>query len=95
MDDARRVETHLAAVGLPWRLSDIPGTLPDAERLLDYISQDKKVKRGALTFILTHGVGRSFIARDVPASEVLSFLRENHPGADRKVRSGANGKVRP
>jgi 3-dehydroquinate synthase len=79
-DDARRVEAHLAAVGLPWRLSDIQGGLPDAERLLDYISQDKKVKRGALTFILTHGVGKSFIAKDVPASEVLAFLRENHPG---------------
>jgi 3-dehydroquinate synthase len=95
MDDARRVEAHLAAVGLPWRLSDIPGGLPDAERLLDYITQDKKVKRGALTFILTHGLGKSFIARDVPASEVLSFLRENHPGTNREVRSGANGAVRP
>jgi 3-dehydroquinate synthase len=79
-DDAARVETHLREVGLPWRMADIPGSLPDAERLLAYIAQDKKVSRGALTFILTHGVGQSFIARDVPASEVLSFLRENHPG---------------
>jgi 3-dehydroquinate synthase len=79
-DDARRVEAHLAAVGLPTRMADIPGDLPDAERLLTYIAQDKKVSRGALTFILTHGIGRSFIARDVPSSEVLSFLRENHPG---------------
>ena len=62
------------------RLSDIPGALPDAERLLGYIAQDKKVARGALTFILTHGVGKAFIAKDVPSSEVLSFLRENHPG---------------
>jgi 3-dehydroquinate synthase len=79
-DDAERVETHLRTVGLPWRMADIPGELPDAERLLDYIAQDKKVTRGALTFILTRGVGRSFIARDVPASEVLSFLRYSHPG---------------
>ena len=79
-DDAARVERHLQAVGLPWRLADVPGGLPDAETLLGYIAQDKKVKRGTLTFILTRGVGRSFIARDVPASEVLSFLRENHPG---------------
>ncbi len=79
-DDAARVEAHLKAVGLPWRMADIPGSLPDAERLLGYIAQDKKVTRGALTFILTHGVGKSFIARDVPASEVLSFLKENHPG---------------
>ncbi len=79
-DDAVRVEKHLAAVGLPTRMRDIPGDLPDSERLLSYIAQDKKVTRGALTFILTHGVGRSYVARDVPASEVLSFLRENHPG---------------
>jgi 3-dehydroquinate synthase len=75
-DDARRVEAHLSAVGLPWRIGDIPGELPDAEGLMAYVAQDKKVSRGALTFILTRGVGRSFVAKDVPASEVLSFLRE-------------------
>ncbi|MDN2579744.1 3-dehydroquinate synthase [Aquibium sp. ELW1220] len=79
-DDALRVEAHLKAVGLPTRMADIPGTLPDSGRLLAYIAQDKKVSRGALTFILTHGVGKSYIAKDVPASEVLSFLEENHPG---------------
>jgi 3-dehydroquinate synthase len=79
-DDAARVETHLRDVGLPGRMADIPGELPDAERLLGYIAQDKKVSRGALTFILTRGIGQSFIAKDVPASEVLAFLRENHPG---------------
>ena len=76
-DDADRVEAHLRAVGLPWRLSDVPGELPDAERLLSYIAQDKKVTRGALTFILTRGIGQAFIARDVPSSEVLAFLTEN------------------
>jgi len=75
-DDARRVETHLTAVGLPTRPEQIPGDLPDADALLDYIAQDKKVTRGALTFILTHGIGQSFIAKDVPASEVLAFLKE-------------------
>jgi 3-dehydroquinate synthase len=79
-DDAARVEAHLLAVGLPTRVADIPGSLPGPERLLDYIRQDKKVARGALTFILTHGVGKAFIARDVPASEVLAFLKESHPG---------------
>ncbi|TGQ67403.1 3-dehydroquinate synthase [Mesorhizobium sp. M00.F.Ca.ET.186.01.1.1] len=83
-DDAARVETHLRAVGLPWRMADIAGDLPDAEALLAFITQDKKVSRGALTFILTRGIGQSFIAKDVPASEVLSFLRDNHP-ASRKA----------
>jgi 3-dehydroquinate synthase len=79
-DDAARVEKHLGEVGLPWRLSDVPGGLPDAETLFGFITQDKKVSRGALTFILTRGIGQAFIARDVPASEVMAFLRENHPG---------------
>ena len=30
-DDAERVERHLQSVGLPWRVGDIPGGLPDAE----------------------------------------------------------------
>ena len=78
-DDATRVEAHLRTVGLPTRMSEIPGTLPPAERLMDAIAQDKKVKGGKLTFILTRGIGQSFVADDVPASEVLGFLREKHP----------------
>ncbi|PDT32392.1 3-dehydroquinate synthase [Rhizobium sp. M10] len=78
-DDARRVERHLQAVGLPTRMSDIPAELPPAEVLMDAIAQDKKVKGGKLTFILTRGIGQSFVADDVPASEVISFLREKHP----------------
>jgi 3-dehydroquinate synthase len=78
-DDARRVERHLKEVGLPTRMSEIPGALPPAEVLMDAIAQDKKVKGGQLTFILTRGIGQSFVANDVPASEVLSFLKEKHP----------------
>lgn len=76
LDDADRVAHHLRAVGLPTRLQDIEGDLPDTDRLIELIGQDKKVKRGALTFILTHGVGRSFIANDVPPEEVTRFLEE-------------------
>jgi 3-dehydroquinate synthase len=78
-DDARRVEAHFRQVGLPVSISDIPGELPSAEKLMDYIAQDKKVARGALTFILTRGIGQGFIAKDVPPSAVLSFLQEKHP----------------
>ena len=92
-DDAARVEAHLRAVGLPWRMADIAGDLPDPEALLSFIAQDKKVSRGALTFILTRGIGQAFIARDVPASEVLSFLKENHPG-EQESRPGQQ-KMRP
>lgn len=75
-DDAVRVEAHLKAAGLPTRIQDIPGPLPDAETLMNFMLQDKKVEGGKLTFILTHGIGQSFIARDVPASEAQGFLRD-------------------
>ncbi|OYR20745.1 3-dehydroquinate synthase [Brucella thiophenivorans] len=76
IEDAERVEAHLKTVGLPISLKDVPGGLPDAEKLMDYIAQDKKVARGALTFILTRGIGQSFIAKDVPPAAVLEFLKE-------------------
>lgn len=78
-DDADRVRKHLKEVGLPVTIGEIPGEMPPAEQLMDAIAQDKKVKSGKLTFILTRGVGQSFIADDVPASEVISFLKEKLP----------------
>ncbi|MFA7416795.1 MAG: 3-dehydroquinate synthase [Rhizobium sp.] len=78
-DDAARVRAHLKAVGLPTAMSDIEGELPPTDILMDAIAQDKKVKGGKLTFILTRGIGQSFVADDVPSSEVLSFLEEMQP----------------
>ncbi|MCR6502649.1 3-dehydroquinate synthase [Shinella sp. CPCC 101442] len=78
-DDGKRVETHLRDVGLPTSMGQIPGGLPPAEKLMDAIAQDKKVKGGKLTFILTRGVGQSFVADDVPQSEVVAFLTEKLP----------------
>ncbi len=75
-DLAARVEAHMKAVGLPTSIHDIPGEMASVDRLMDAIAQDKKVKGGALTFILTRGLGESFIANDVPPSEVKLFLEE-------------------
>jgi 3-dehydroquinate synthase len=72
--EAERVERHLAGVGLPVRVASVPGGLPDADRLMELIAQDKKVKRGKLTFILARGIAASFIAPDVDATEVRAFL---------------------
>ena len=72
--DAGRVAGHLVGVGLPTRLKDVPGGAGSAEALVDAMHQDKKVKSGALTFILARGIGESFIARGVEASAVRDFL---------------------
>lgn len=74
-DIAVRVEKHLKAVGLPVSMKEIAG-LPSADVLMSYIAQDKKVSRGSLTFILTRGLGQSFIAKDVNAADVEDFLQE-------------------
>jgi 3-dehydroquinate synthase len=72
--DAERVRRHLARVGLPTSLQDVPGGCDSPEALLEAMAQDKKVKAGRLTFILARGIGRSFIAPDVDAAEVRAFL---------------------
>jgi 3-dehydroquinate synthase len=76
--DAQRVQTHLADAGLPTRLQDIAGFrqegLADADALMTLMAQDKKVKRGRLTFILLEKIGKAVIANDVDAPVVRDFL---------------------
>jgi 3-dehydroquinate synthase len=74
--EALRVSKHLAAVGLPTHVKDVPGGVPPVDTLMDLISQDKKVKRGALTFILVRGIGQAFIEKNVDATEVRAFLTD-------------------
>ena len=74
--DAARAARHLAGAGLPTHLKDLAGPLPDADRLMELIAQDKKVKRGKLTFILVRGIGAAFVAPDIDAAEVRAFLTE-------------------
>jgi len=73
--DAGRVEAHLRDVGLPTRIGEIRGDL-SADTILEAMFQDKKVERGALTFILAQGIGQSFIAKNVSAEDVKAFLRD-------------------
>jgi 3-dehydroquinate synthase len=75
-DAAARVARHLAAVGLPTRINDLTGPIPDIDRLMTLIAQDKKVRRGRLTFILVRGIGEAFVANDVDAGDVRAFLAE-------------------
>jgi 3-dehydroquinate synthase len=74
--DTGRVAAHLKRAGLPTKMADIPGRLPPTETLMELIAQDKKVVRGALTFILTRGIGRAFIERNVEATLVRDYLDE-------------------
>src|SRR4030081_3038180 len=81
--DALRVKTHLAAAGLPTHLQDIAGFTQEkfsADALMALMAQDKKVKRGKLTFILLKAVGQAVIAPDVEPSLVRDFIARKLAG---------------
>ncbi|MGJ0621583.1 MAG: 3-dehydroquinate synthase [Methylocystis sp.] len=73
---AERLERHLQSVGLPTKIRDIPEWRDDAQAILDAMYQDKKVERGALTFVLLRAIGEAFIAKSVDAAETLDFLQD-------------------
>ena len=72
--DAARAKTHLAAAGLPTHVKEVANDIPNVDVLMDLIAQDKKVKRGALTFILVRGIGQAFVENKVDPAEVRAFL---------------------
>jgi 3-dehydroquinate synthase len=74
--DAARAVRHLAAVGLPTRIKDIAGEPPSVDQMMELVAQDKKVRRGMLTFILVRGIGSAFVEAGVDAREVRAFLSE-------------------
>src|SRR3974390_34019 len=72
--DAARAIAHLAAVGLPTHIKDVPCGVPGVDALMDLIAQAKKRKRGRLTFILVRSIRQAFVENEVDAAEVRSFL---------------------
>ena len=65
-----RVLEHLRQMGMPSRLSDIAGNLPDDAALIALMGQDKKVVDGRLRFVLARDIGEAFVSDDV-RGEVL------------------------
>jgi 3-dehydroquinate synthase len=77
--EAERVRRHLGAVGLPVRLRSIGGDNRrhwDAARLIDHMRGDKKAEAGRLTFVLTRGIGKAFVTRDVDEKSLRALLDE-------------------
>ncbi len=71
--DAERVSAHLRAVGLP----DGPmaaGIDADGERLVGHMLHDKKMDAGTLPFLLTRGIGRTYLDRTVDLNAVATYL---------------------
>lgn len=80
---SERIASHLRAVGLPARISDLASGgagLPDAAELIQRMTQDKKVKGGRITFVLARGVGDAFLTQDVDVNALENFLRRRCVG---------------
>lgn len=70
-----RVQKHYRDVGLPLSPRDVKKDW-NMNILMDHIARDKKAKDGALTFILTRGVGKAFVANDMTPPLVQHVLVE-------------------
>ena len=79
-EHAARATRHLSGAGLPVRLGDVAGGVPDADRLMELMWQDKKVKRGKLTLVLLRDIGAAYISHDVDPARLRAFLVEKLDG---------------
>ncbi len=75
MADADRVVSHVAALGMPAELRMLNRRF-SASTLIGHMARDKKVRDGALKFVLVRGVGQAFTSSDVPSEAVVELLRD-------------------
>ena len=73
--DADRVVSHVASVGMAADLRMLNRRF-SADTLIGHMRRDKKVRDGALTFVLARGIGQAFTASDVPLDAVVELLRD-------------------
>jgi 3-dehydroquinate synthase len=74
LEDAARVQRHLASVGLPTSPNWIDGRDWQADRLIRHMGRDKKVKDGRIAFVLAHGIGRAFFPAHAELDEIAALL---------------------
>lgn len=75
--DVARIRAHFEHVGLP---TSPPRTGPrgpvTAPALIAHMSQDKKMKDGAVTFVLARRIGDAFLTRDVSHAQLEATLHD-------------------
>jgi shikimate kinase/3-dehydroquinate synthase len=77
--DAERVIAHVSGVGMAADLSMLNRRF-SAEALIGHMRRDKKVRDGALHFVLSRGIGQAFTSADVPVDAVVELLRDEGCG---------------
>ena len=76
-EDPVRIKKHFSDMGMMNSIKEISGVLPDADSLVELMFQDKKVVNGKLNLILTKGIGKAFIARDIDPNLIKSVINES------------------
>jgi 3-dehydroquinate synthase len=74
--EAERARRHMAELGLPTGLKGLAEPSWTPNRLIKHMMQDKKVQDGTPTFILSRGIGKAFISRDVPQDVLKALLAD-------------------
>lgn len=67
----KRIKDLLEKIGLPTELEKLP-----AERILEALKVDKKIRGGKIQFVLPERLGKVFIRNDVPLALVRQVLKE-------------------
>lgn len=73
--DSQKVIQHFEKVGLPTNPRKFIKKW-NVEKLIEHMRSDKKVADGKMVFILTKGIGKSFISKDVDEKQLKQFLGE-------------------
>jgi 3-dehydroquinate synthase len=71
--DAERVAAHLRAIGLPDGLAAAGIDAPSAT-LVEHMKHDKKMAAGTLPFLLTRGIGQTYLDKTVDLADIAAFL---------------------
>jgi 3-dehydroquinate synthase len=74
-DHAERVSAVLDKAGLPVTLA-AAGVTATGSVLVEHMLHDKKKAGGTLPFLLAHGIGQTYLAKDVDLADVALFLDE-------------------
>jgi 3-dehydroquinate synthase len=74
LEDAARVQRHLASVGLPTSPSWINGREWSAERLIRNMGRDKKVQDGRIAFVLAKRIGQAFFPAYAELDQIAALL---------------------
>ena len=73
--DAERVVSHVAAMGMSAELRTLNRRF-SAATLIGHMRHDKKVRDGALKFVLARGIGQAFTATGIQVEAVAELLRD-------------------